>query len=159
MTPHPLYLTSYILYLCHHIHSLDDITPTEFLRSHPLYMMTSYPLHMTSQPLNVCHLTHFFNDISPFVCRTSHPLYVYYHIHWIKHYLHILWHHTTLFFTSHALYSWHPPPLYLKWHPLYLCHYNDSIDGLRPTLCMTSHSLYVGQLMNSTERHIQSLWL
>ena len=32
----PLYLTSCPLYLCHHIHSNDDITPTVFLRSHPL---------------------------------------------------------------------------------------------------------------------------
>ena len=51
------------------------------------------------------------------------------------------------------------PPLYLKWHPPYLCHHNNSIDGLRPTLCMTSHPLYVCQLMHSTQRHIQSLWL
>ena len=50
-------------------------------------------------------------------------------------------------------------PLYLKWHPPYLCHHNDSIDGLRPTLCMTSHPLYVCQLMHSTQRHIHSLWL
>ena len=64
------------MYLCHHIHCIDDITPTEFLRFHPLYMTTSYRLYMTSQPLNVCHHTHPFNDITPFVCRTSHPLYV-----------------------------------------------------------------------------------
>ena len=51
------------------------------------------------------------------------------------------------------------PPLYLKWHPPYLCHHNDSIDGLRPTLCMTSHPLYLCQLMHSTQRHIHSLWL
>ena len=50
-------------------------------------------------------------------------------------------------------------PLYLKWHPLYLCHHNDSIDGLRPTVCMTSHQLYVCHLMYSTQCHIHSLWL
>ena len=79
------------------------------------------------------------------------------------------------------------PPLSLKWHPPYLSHHNDSIDGLRPTLCMTSqtlyvyhhiqyacynnkclwhytplcitsHPLYVCQLMHSTQRHIHSLW-
>ena len=42
-------LTLYPLYLCHHIHSIDDIIPTEFVTSHPRYMMTSYPLFMTSQ--------------------------------------------------------------------------------------------------------------
>ena len=76
MTSHALYLTSYPLYPCHHIQSIDDIIATEFLRCHPLYMMTSYTLYMTSQPLNVCHHTHPFNDITTFVCGTSHPLYV-----------------------------------------------------------------------------------
>ena len=41
----------------------------------------------------------------------------------------------------------------------YLCHHNDSIDGLRPTVCVTSHPLYVCHLMHSTQRHIHSLWL
>ena len=76
MTSHSLYWTWYPLYLCHHIACIHDITLTEFLRSHPLYMMTSYPLYMTTQPMNMCHHTHTFNDITPFVCRISHPLYV-----------------------------------------------------------------------------------
>ena len=50
-------------------------------------------------------------------------------------------------------------PLYLKWHPPYLCHHNDSIDGLGPTVCMTSHPSYVCHLMHSTQRHIHALWL
>ena len=33
MSSHPLYLTLCPLYLCHHIHCIDDITPTVFLRS------------------------------------------------------------------------------------------------------------------------------
>ena len=49
--------------------------------------------------------------------------------------------------------------LYLKWHPPYLCHHNDSIDGHRPTVCMTSDPPYVCHLMHSTQRHIHSLWL
>ena len=36
MSSHPLYLTSCPLYLCHHIHCIDDITSTVFLRSHSL---------------------------------------------------------------------------------------------------------------------------
>ena len=51
------------------------------------------------------------------------------------------------------------PPLYLKWHPPYLCHHNHSIAVLRPTVCMTSHPLYVCHLMHSTQRHIHSLWI
>ena len=49
-------------------------------------------------------------------------------------------------------------PLYLKWHPTYVCHH-DSIDGFRPTVCMTSHPLYVCHLMHTTQHHIHSLWL
>ena len=36
MSSHPLYWTSCLLYLCHHIHCIDDITPTVSLRSHLL---------------------------------------------------------------------------------------------------------------------------
>ena len=46
-TSQPLTLTSYPSYLCHHIHCIDDITPTVFMKSHLLYMTTSYPLYTT----------------------------------------------------------------------------------------------------------------
>ena len=36
MSSLPLYLTSCPMYLCHHIHCIDDITPNVILRSHPL---------------------------------------------------------------------------------------------------------------------------
>ena len=49
-------------------------------------------------------------------------------------------------------------PVYLKWHPPYLCHHNDSIDGLRPTVYMTSYPPYVCNLIHSTQCHIHSLW-
>ena len=134
MTPHTLYLTSYILYLCEHIHCLDDITPTEFLRYHLLYMMTSYQLYMTSQPLNVCHHTHFFNGITPFVCRTSHPtIYIISHTMYKAlppHFMtsqHIIYEITcTVFMIS--------PPLSLKWHPPYL---------ITTPVLMVSDQLYV----------------
>ena len=85
MTSHPLYLTLNRRYFCHHIHSIDDITPNLFMRSHPLYMSTSYPLYCKQQPIHyvstitatvpVSH-THTFHDITPFVYMTLHPLYV-----------------------------------------------------------------------------------
>ena len=60
--------------------------------------------------------------------------------------------------TSHAVYSWHHP--HYIWNGIHrICHHNDSIDGLTPTVCMTSHSLYVRHLMHSTQRQIHSLWL
>ena len=158
MTSHPLYLTWYPLYLCHHIHCIDDITPNQFLRSHPLYMTTSYPFYMTSQPMNACHHTNYFNDITPFVCRTSNPLYVRYHTLYkaphpdlmISH--HIIYDITcTVFITSPSLYQKGPLP--------YLCHHSDSIDALRPKVCMTSHPLYVHHRLHSTQRYIHSFCL
>ena len=50
-------------------------------------------------------------------------------------------------------------PLYLTLHPLYLCHHNHSVDDLRPTVCMTSHPLYVWYLMHFTLCPINSLRL
>ena len=156
MTSHPLYLTWYPLYLCNHIHCIVDITPIQFLRSHPLYMTTSYPFYMTSEPLNVCYYTNSFNDITPFVCRTSNPLYVKYHTrHKAPHPHLIISHHIiydiacTVFITSNSL--------YLKRLLPYLCHHNDSIDGLRPSVFMTSHPLYVCHRLHSTQRYIHSL--
>ena len=142
MTSHPLYLTWYPLYLCHHIHCIDDITATQFLRCHPLYMTTSYPFYMTSQPLNVCHHTNSFNDITPFSCRTSNPLYVKNHTLYKAP-------HQCLIISQHIIYDLTcivfitSPSLYLKRPLPYLCHHNDSIDGFKPTVCMTSHPLYV----------------
>ena len=156
MTSHPLYLTWYPLYLCHHIHPIDDITPTLFLRSHPVYMTTSYPFYITSQPLNVCHHTNTFNDITPFAFRKSNPLYVKYHTLYKAPHPHLtILHHIiyditcTVFIPSHSV--------YLKWRLPYLCHHNDSIVGLRPTVCMTSHPLYVCHHLHSTQRYIQYL--
>ena len=155
MTSHPLYLTWYPLYLCHHIHCIDDITPTQFLRSHPLCMTTSYPFYMTSQPRNVCHHTNSFNNITPSACRTSNPLYVKYHtLYKAPHPQLRISHHIICDIACNVFITL--PSLYLKWALPYLCHHNDSIDGLRPTVCMTSHPLYLCHLMHHT-RHIHSL--
>ena len=156
MTSHPLYLTLYALYLCHHIHCINDITPTHFLRSHPLYIMTSYPFYMTSQPLNACHHTISFNDISPFACRTSNALYVKYHTLYKAPHPHLKISHPIIYDITCAVFIT-SPSLYLKWPLPYLCHHSDSIDGLRPTVCMTSHPLYVCRRLHSTQRYIHSL--
>ena len=156
LTSHPLYLIWYPLYLCHDIHCIDNITPTQFWRSHPVYVMISYQFYMTSQPLNVCHHTNSLNDITPFACRTSNPIYSKYHTLYKATHPHLMISHhimyditCTVFITS--------PSLYLKWHLPYLCHHNDSIDGLRPTVCMTSHRLYACHPLHSTQHYIHSL--
>ena len=156
MTSHPLYLTWYPLNLCHLIQCIDDIIPTQFLRSHPLYMPTSYPFYMTSQPQNVCHHTNSFNDIKPFVCKTSNPLYVTYHSWYKEPHPHLMISHHIIYDIS-CIVIFTSPSLYLKWPLPYVCHDNHSIDGLRPTVCMTSHPLNECHPLYSTQCYIHSL--
>ena len=153
MTSHPLYLTWYPLYLCHHIHCIDDVTPNHFLRSHPLYMTTSYPFYKTSQPLNVCYHTNSFNDITPFVCRTSNSLYVKYHTrHKAPHrHLMISNHYfyditstifdmvSTVSVSSHPLYWWYHPNSIFQ---ISFSIYDDIISivyDITATECVSSH--------------------
>ena len=82
MISHPLYFTSYWRYF-RHIHSIDDITPILFMRSHPLYMSTSYPLsqqhiHYIFSIWATVHVsqTQLFHHITPFEYMTLHTLYV-----------------------------------------------------------------------------------
>ena len=96
MSSHPLYWTSCPLYLCHHLHCIDDITPTVSLRSHLLYVTTSYPLYTTWQPLYVITTTAFmtsdslhmtsppgFYDISSPIPVTSQTLCFWIHVNYI----------------------------------------------------------------------------
>ena len=113
-----------------------DITATECVSSHPHFQRYN----------TLC-----IKDITPTICIISYTLYKAPHPHFMTSH-HIFYEITcTVFMTS--------PPLYLKWHPTILCHHNNSIDGLRPTLRMASHPLYVRQLMHSTQCKIHSLWL
>ena len=90
MTSHTLYLTSYRRYVCHQIHSVDDITANLFMRSHPLFMSTSYPLYTTKYSLYLYHHIHCtcfshphfpwyhtlcIYDIAPTICLTLDTLY------------------------------------------------------------------------------------
>ena len=89
-TSHPPYLISYWCYFCHHIHCIDDITPTVFMISHTLYMLTSYPLYTTKYSVYFYHHSHCtcvshphfpwyhtlcIYDIAPTICLTSDTLY------------------------------------------------------------------------------------
>ena len=124
MKSHPLYLTSYRHSFCHHIHSIGDITPKVFMRSHPLYMLTSYPLYTMTYSLYLYHHSHCtcvshtlfpwyhtlcICDISPTIFDTtatpsvwSHPHYWYHHKNYGSH---PTWHPydiITLYIRSHS---------------------------------------------------------
>ena len=73
------------------------------------------------------------------------------------HHIHILWHHTTLFMTSHyIIYDITctvlsiKPPFFMTSHPLhlisywrYFCQRIHCIDDITPTVFMISHTLYM----------------
>ena len=141
MTSHPLYFTSYQCYFCHQIHSIDDITPTLFMRSHPLYMLTSHPLYTKTYSLYLYHHshctcvshTHFpwyhtlcIYDIACTICLTSDTLYRVSHPQFMTS-RHIIYDITCTVFMSSL-------PRYLTLHPVYLCP--------NPPLCMILEQLY-----------------
>ena len=155
MTTHPLYFTFYWRSFCHHIHCIDDITPTVFMRSHPLYMSTSYPLYTTTYSLYLYHHSH---------CTcVSHPLFPWYHtlcIYDIKPTIFdttasaSVWSHP-LCWWYHKIYgshhTWHPYDIiHTLYHvsftlydinPQYLWHHKHCIHDIR-SLYMASHPLF-----------------
>ena len=156
MTLHPLYMTPYQGYFCHHIHSIDDITPTVFMRYHLLYMSTSYPL-CTTYSLYLYHhshctcvpQTHFpwyhtlcIYDIACNTCLISDTRYKVSHAQFIIS-PHIIYDITWTVFMSSV-------PQYLTLHPQYLCPHNPSKNDLWTTVCMTSHPLYIWHLSYHT---------
>ena len=158
MTSHTLYLTSYQHCFFHHIHCIDDIIPTLFMRSHPLYMSTSYPLYCIQEPIHyVCTITatvpvshpHFpwyhtlcIYDIAPTICLTSDTLYKVSYPQFVSS-RHIIYDITGVLFMSSL-------PQYITLHPQYLCPHNPSTYDLWTTVCMTSHPLYIWHLMHHT---------
>ena len=164
MTSHPLYLISYWRSFCHHIHSIDDITPTLFMRSHPLYMSTSYPLYTKTYSLYLYHHSHctcvshplfpWYHTLCIFdtartICLRSDTLYKVSHPHFMTS-CHFIYDITCTVFMASL-------PQYLTLHLQYLCPHNPSKCDLCTTVCMTSHPLYIWHLRHHTYRHIHSL--
>lgn len=142
--------------LWHHAHCIYDktaiiydITPSEFMTSHQLYL-PSHPLyrwHHTHCIYDITyytwHHTHFIYGIKPTLSMTSHPLYLWYKIHCIYDITSIIydikpsiWHHT------HFIYDI-KPTVCRTLHPLYLWHITHYIYDITFTVFMTSHPLYM----------------
>ena len=126
LTSHPLYLTSGSLYLCHHTHSIDDITAT-ICMNHIQYtwdilstiFMTSYPLDTTTlcvddTTLGLCMTSFALQKTSHSLYHTK-PQYLWHHIHF-RHDITptvslssqpLHWYYTHFCMTSHPLSVWH----------------------------------------------------
>ena len=76
---------------------------------------------------------HFGRTLSP---RGEFLLYIWNHIHYVGQHIHYTF---DIIATN-------------------LCHHTHSIDITTPTLCMTSHSAYVWQILHYTRHHILTLW-
>ena len=145
--PKPEYLWCYIHFRHDITPPVSDIKPTVSLSSQTLHWYHTQ-FWMTSHPASEWHHMHYIEHHVQYII--SYTLYKALPPHFMTSH-HVIYDITfTVFMTS--------PPLYLKWHSPYLCHHNDSFDGLRPTLCVTSHPLYVCQLMHSIQLHIHCLW-
>ena len=134
-TSHPLYYTSFLLYLCHHNNSIDVITATICMISHPVYVRHSVhyiydirPTKYDNTTLWVGYTTLVIGMTSLVLHKTSHPLY---HTKPQSLWLHIqfrhditspvsdiapnvslssqplYWYHTHFFMTSHPLCMWY----------------------------------------------------
>ena len=114
MTSSLLCLTSRPLYLCHHIHSVDDITPTVF----QVYFCIAD---------NICYNSSIFQVFQVYFCIADHICYnSRHHIHCIRHDSHCM--------TSQPLRSWQQSP--------YIWHHLQSSWYLVPCTCDITDTMF-----------------
>ena len=119
MTSHPLYLNSRPLYLCHHTHSIDDITANICMIGHLVYVWD--PIHyIYGIILSMCDIITLCVDDTTLGIYMRSLNFRWRHIHSIKtnHTIHDVT--STSGMTSH--------PFYQTLNPLYLCHHNLCTD-------------------------------
>ena len=147
MTSCPLYLTSGPLNLCHHTHTIDDITATIQMVSHPVHMWHHIPYiyDIISTKYDITTLC--VDDTTLGICVTSFALQM----------------------TLHPLY--HTKPQYLWCHIHFRHDITPPLSDIAPTVSvssqplhwyythvwMTSHPPSVWHHMHYIEYHIQSL--
>ena len=137
-TSHPLYYTSCPLYLCHYTNSIDDITATICMTSHPLYVRNSVPYIYDIIPTRYDNRTLCVVYTTLGICMTSFALQK----------------------TSHPLEHTKPQSLWLHIH--FRHDITAPVSDITPTVslsskslhcydthfCMTSHPLYVWHHMH-----------
>ena len=135
MTSGPLYLTSFPLYLCHHTHTIDDITATICMTSHPVYLWhhIHYIYDIVSTKYDITALC--VDNATLGICMTSFALQM----------------------TTHALY--HTKPQYL-WCHIHLRNENTApVLDIAPTVSMSSDRLLWHLTHFCMTSHPPSVWL
>ena len=114
----PLYLTSLLLYLCHHTHPIDDIKATVCMNSPPvnLWHHIHYIYDIISTKYDITTLC--VDDATLGICMTSFALQM----------------------TMQPLY--HAKPQY-SWCHIHFRHYNPApVSEIAPTVSISSHRLH-----------------
>ena len=135
--------------------STYNITPSIFMTSYPIRMLSPYCVHdntttipdisptifeITATVSVSSHRwhTHLYRCIAVSmtsqVCKSSHLAHVWHHTQSTSYHIHTLWHQWSCFMTSQTLHSWH--------HISSIWHHIHSL-GHHTTLCMTSSPLYL----------------
>ena len=137
-TLHPLYYTSCPLYLCHHRNSIDDITATICMISHPVYVRHSvhYIYDIVPTTYDITTLCVDYTTLG--LCMTSFGLQK----------------------TSHRLYHTKPQSSLLHMHFRHdipppvsdiaptLCLSSQTLQWYHTHYCMTSHPIYMWRHMH-----------
>ena len=119
------------LSIWHHIHFIHDITCT-------IYDMSSTEYDIT---ITICVTSH-----NTCISDNTHSIFMTYPLYMALY--RVLWQRNH-FVTSQ--------PLCLMSHPPYLCHHTQTINFIKPSVCMTSQPLYVWHHVHYIWHHIHSL--
>ena len=96
----PLYLTSRLVYMCHHTQSISDITDTIYMKSHPVYLW--HHIHYIYGIIS----SKYYNTL----CWWPHTQHIYDNLCTTNEVASTLSHQITVFMKSHTLQAWHHSP-------------------------------------------------
>ena len=127
-------LTSLLLYLCYHIHPIDDITATICMTSHPVYLWhhIHYIYDIISTKYDTTTLC--VDDATLGICMTSFALQM----------------------TTHPLY--HSNPQYLWYHIHFRQDNPATVSDITPNVSMSSHHLHWHLTHFCITSHPPSVW-
>ena len=148
MSSRPLYLTLCPLYLCHHIHCIDDITELYFWNH--IRHNSWHHIHC------IRHGSHGICVITPTHSMISHPIYVWHYNHYMYRTIYPIWGITSILYEITPHYVWHhmhciiditpsisdiTSTLSMSSRPVYQLYHTNSLYDITHTLCRTSQSV------------------
>ena len=159
--------------------SVYNITPSIFMTSFPIHMLSPYCFHDNTTTIpgisptifditaTVCvsshrwH-THLYRCIalsktSQQVCKSSHLAHVSHHTQSKSHHIHSLWHQWSCFMTPQTLYSWHQ--ISSVWHHIHSLGHHTTLCMTSSPLHLTSRPLYLCHHTHPIEDITATIWM